>query len=197
MLVKVAEQWQAAVLQSGGAVVVLAVEAGDEIVDQLGDGSVLAHDYKARRHTDSGLRPQPVRLLVVTVQGFQRRLQLDGQAEGVQVFRLAPAFTRHAGADVLPQVTESGRLAAGNVVGDGHAWQLYDAALDGVHQGEVAHSPGEQGALRVAGAAQEEGRGGEIHHPRYAELAVHRFEARDPEPRSLVVLLCLVSVFAL
>ena len=54
------------------------------------------------------------------------------------------------------------RFGAGDVVGHRHAWELDDAALDGVHQREVAHRPGEQRAFGVARAAQEEWRGGEI-----------------------------------
>ena len=65
-------------------------------------------------------------------------------------------------ADVLPQVAEHRHLAARDVVGDRDARQLDDAALDGVHQREVAHRPGEQRALGVAGAAQEERRGRQV-----------------------------------
>ena len=162
MLVEVAEQRQAAVLERGGAVVVLAVEAGDVVVDQLRGGGVVADDDEAGRHVDAGLLPELEGLLVVAVERLQGGLQLDREAERVERLGLAAALLGHLLADVLPEVAEHRHLAAGDVVGDRHARQLDDAALDGVHQREVAHRPGEQRALGVAGAAQEEGRGGEV-----------------------------------
>ena len=98
---------------------------------------------------------------------------------------------------MLPEVAEHRHLVAGDVVGHRHARQLDDAALDGVHQREVAHRPREQRALGVARAAQEERRGREVDDAREAELAVHRFEAGDPEARGLVVLLGFLPLVAL
>ena len=49
-LVEVAEQREAAVLQRGRAVLVLAMKAGDVVVDQLRDRGVLADDDEAGRH---------------------------------------------------------------------------------------------------------------------------------------------------
>ena len=96
---------------------------------------------------------------------------------------------------MLPQLAVHGHLVARYVVRNRHPRQLDDAALDGVHEGEIAHRPGKQGALRVAGTTEEKGRGGEIDHPRRAELAVQGLEAGDPEPRRLPVLLgCLLFV---
>ncbi len=57
-LVEVAEQGEAAVFQRGRAVLVLAVEAGDEVVDQLRDGGVLADDDEAGRHADARSPPR-------------------------------------------------------------------------------------------------------------------------------------------
>ena len=82
---------------------------------------------------------------------------------------------------------------AGNVVGDGHARQLDDAALDGVHQRKIAHRPGEQRALGIAGTAQEKRRCGQVNNARDAELAVDGFEAGNPEARGFIVLLRLPS----
>src|SRR3546814_12886685 len=70
-------------------------------------------------------------------------------------------------------------------------------SLDGVHEGEVAHGPGEEGALGIAGAAQEEGGGREVVDRADAELALHRLDAGDPQAGGLVVLLGLVLVLAL
>src|ERR1017187_8441476 len=123
------------------------------------------------------------------VEGFEGGLQLDREAQRVEVPALGASFLRHAGADVLPEVAELGHLAAGDVVGDGDARELDDSALDGVHEGEVAHGPGEERALGVAGAAEEEGGGGKVDDARDAELALDGFESGDPETGGLVVFL--------
>ena len=53
VFVEIAEQRQPAILQLDGAVLVLPVETGDVVVDQLGDGGVLADDDEAGRHLDA------------------------------------------------------------------------------------------------------------------------------------------------
>ena len=116
-------------------------------------------------------------LFVVAVKRFEGGLKLRRKAQGVQFLRLASALFRHLRADVLPEIPEHRHLRAGNVVGDRHARQLDDAALDGVHEGEVAHGPWEEGAFGIAGAAKEEGRGGEVDHAGEPELAVDGFKA--------------------
>jgi hypothetical protein len=93
--------------------------------------------------------------------------------------------------------SEHRHVVAGDVLGHGHAGQLHDAALDGVHEREVAHRPREEGALRVAGAAQEERGGGEVDDSGQAELAIHRLQPGDPEAGGLVVALGLLAVVAL
>ena len=98
---------------------------------------------------------------------------------------------------MLPEIAEHGHLLAGDVVGDRHARQLDDAALDRVHQREVAHRPGEQRAFGVAGAAQEERRGGKVDDRRDAELALHGLQPGDPEAGGFVVLLGFLLVVAL
>ena len=197
VLVEVAEQRQAAVHQRRGAVLALAEEAGDEVVDELRGRRVVADDDEVRRRRDAGLLPQRERLLVVAVERRERGLQLHRQAQRIEPARLAAAPLRHLRPDVLPQVAELRHLAAGDVVGHRHARQLHDAALDGVHQREVARRPGEQRPLGVAGAAQEEGRGRQVDHALQAELPLHGFEPGDPDPRRLPVPLGLLAVVAL
>ena len=85
----------------------------------------------------------------------------------------------------------------GNVVRDRHPGKLHDAALDGVHEREVAHRPGEERSFRVAGPAQKERSRGQIDHAPDAELAPHRLQARDPHSCGLLVLLRLGAVVAL
>lgn len=50
MFVEVPEEFQAAADGGGGAVFVLLNKAGNEVMDQLGDGGVLADDDEARRN---------------------------------------------------------------------------------------------------------------------------------------------------
>jgi hypothetical protein len=91
---------------------------------------------------------------------------------GVELAALAATLPGHVLADVLPEVAKDRHLVARNILGDGHAGQLHDPALDGVHEGEIAHRPREKRPFRITGAAQEEGRGREVDHTRDAELAV-------------------------
>ena len=197
VFVVVAEQGQATLFRLAGAIGVLALEAGDVVVDQLGGGGVVAHHDEAGGHGDTGLLPEGKGLFVVAVEGLEGGLELGRQVQGVEAGGLAPAFLRHLGADVFPEVAEHRHLGAGDVVGDGHAGQFDDAALDGVHEGEVAHGPGEEGAFGVAGAAQEEGGGGEVDDPRQAQAVVDGLQAGDPQTGGGVVLVGLLLVLAL
>ena len=118
---------------------------------------------KHGRHVDAGALPQLEGLLVVAVERVERGLQLRRAGlSGSSSPALPRPFFGIVLRDVLPQVAEHRHLVAGDVVGDRHARQLDDAALDGVHQREVAHRPGEQRAFGVARAAQEERRGGQV-----------------------------------
>ena len=161
-----------------GPVPVPAVEPRDVVVDQLGRGRVVAHDDEAGRDLDARRLPQREGLLVVPVERFERGLQLHGEAQGVERLRLAPPPLRHLPPDVLPEVAELRHLAARDVVRHRHPRQLDDAAFDGVHQREVAHRPGEQRPLGVAGPAQEEGSGGEVDDTAHAPACGLRFRAR-------------------
>ncbi len=179
--VEIAEQGEASILQRRGAVFVLAVEAGDEVVNELRDGGVLADDDETGRHLDALLLPELEGLLVVAVEGLQRRLQAGGEFERVEFLAFAAPFLGHVLADVLPEVAEHRHFIAGDVFGHRDARQFDDAAFDGVHEREVAHRPREQRALGVAGAAKEEWRGRQVNDAAEAELAVHGFQAGNPE----------------
>ena len=74
MLVEIPKQRQASVFERGGAIFVRPVETGDEIVDQLGCGRVVADHDEARRNPNAGGAPQLVGLFIVTVEGLQRGL---------------------------------------------------------------------------------------------------------------------------
>ena len=74
VLVEVAEERQAPLLEAAGAVVVLPAESRDVVIDQLGRRGVIAHDDEARGHGDLLLLPQRERLLVVAVERLERRL---------------------------------------------------------------------------------------------------------------------------
>ena len=166
VLVEVAEEREAAVLERRRAVLVRPVEAGDVVVDELRDRRVVADDDEAGRHADPRLLPELERLLVVAVERLERGLELRRKAQRIELAGLAAPLLRHLLADVLPEVAEHRHLVAGDVVGDGHARQLHDAALDRVHEREVAHRPREERALGVARAAQEERRRREVEDAR-------------------------------
>ena len=86
----------------------------------------------------------------MTVEGVKGCLQLRRQVERVERLCLAPAFFRHPGPDMFPEVAEHRHFLARDIVGHRDTGQLDDAALDGIHQGEVAHGPGEERSLNVA-----------------------------------------------
>ena len=196
MLVEVAEQFETPDFERRRAIVVLAVEAGDKVVDQLGGRRVVADHDEARRHVNARLLHEIEGLGVVAVEGLQGGLELHGQAEGIEVLCLAPPLLRHVGADVLPEISELGHIAAGDVVGHRHAGQLDDAAFDGVHEREVAHRPVEQRAFGVARPAQKERRRGEIHHPADPKLSDNGFDPRNPQPGGFSVLFGFLPVVA-
>src|SRR5690606_2628297 len=114
------------------------------------------------------------------------------ELERVEAAGLATAFPRHVLPDVYPEVAEDRHFLSRDVVGHGDAGQLDDAALDGVHEREVGHGPGEECTFGVARAAQEKGGGREVDYPVDAELAVDGFEPADPEAGGLVVFLRLL-----
>src|ERR1017187_4231754 len=116
MLVKISEQCEASVFKRGRAVVVLPVETGDEIINQLGCRRVVADHDEARRDSNAGGAPQLVSLVIVTVEGLQRGLQLNGEAERIEGGCLAAALLGHPRANVLPEVSELRHIPAGYVV---------------------------------------------------------------------------------
>ena len=158
VIIEVSEQGKAPLLQGLGAVLVLTVEAGDIVIDQLRGRGVVADHYEAGRRRYSCLGPGFVGLHVVPIESLKGGLKLYRQTERVESpLRFAPALLGHVTADGLPQNSVLGHVAAWDVVSHRHAGQFDDAALDGVHEREVAHRPGKQGALGIAGASQEEG----------------------------------------
>ncbi len=151
---------------------------------------------KTGGHVDARVLPGLECLLVVAVEGVERGLKLGGDGARVALAGLAGAGLRHVAADVVPQVAEGQRLRVRHVVRDGDARQLDDAALDRVHQREVADRPGEQRALGVAGAAQEERGGGQVVDAVTPSLRSGRLQPADPEAGGLAVALGLLAVLA-
>ena len=68
------------------------MKAGDEVVNELRDGGVLADDDEAGRHPDALLLPELEGLLVVAVERFQRCLQAGGEFERVEFLALPRPF---------------------------------------------------------------------------------------------------------
>ena len=93
--------------------------------------------------------------------------------------------------DAQPKLAVNGLVGAGDVVGNGDPREFDDAAFNGVHEGEIAHGPGEQRALGLAGTTQEEGRGREVKYGGDVELTFDGFDAGNPKPGGLAVFLRL------
>ena len=150
VLVEVSEQRQAALFEGGGPVLVLALESGDEVIDQLGGRGVVANDDEAGRDLDILFPPQLEGLGIMAVERLEGGLELDGEAERVERGSLAATLPWHLLPDVVPEIAELGHVAARDVVGDRDAGKLDDAALDGIHEREVAHRPREERSLCIA-----------------------------------------------
>ena len=80
VLVEVPEERQATVFERGRSVLILPLKARDVVVNQLRCGGVVADDDEARRHPMPSSLPQRESLCIVTVERFQRRLQLRREA---------------------------------------------------------------------------------------------------------------------
>jgi len=76
-----------------------------------------------------------------------------------------------------------------NVVGHGHPGKLDDSALDGVHEGKVAHGPRKKRAFRVSRSSKEKGRGRQVNDAGFPDVAADGFEPANPHPRGLAVFL--------
>ncbi len=132
-IVEVAEQRQRTLHQLLLSLLVLLIEAGNIVVDQLRDRGVLADDDEAGRDGNTALLPQIKSALIVSIESLERGLELVWKLERVKVTAGAASLLGHILADVLPEVAVDRHLVAGNVFGDRHARQLDDAAFDGIH----------------------------------------------------------------
>ena len=196
LLVKVAEQGEASVVKPLCSIFEFALETGNVVVDEFRCGGVVADDDEAWRRFDVFFFPKIESLFVVAIQGTKRGNQLRRQFVRVEFSAGAPALLWHFFANVLPEIAEHRHFRLGHIVGDRHPRQLDDAALDGVHQREIAHGPGEQGALAIARAAEEEGRGGEIDHPGKFQPPLGRLQAGNPQSGGFLVVFGFLSGLA-
>ena len=128
---------------------------GDVVEDRLADVGVVADDDEHGRRAAVGPRllvGLPLRELpgVVAVQALQRPFEQPRQQRRLVGVLRPAAHVLQPVADVHPQVAVLRVVAGHRVVGDGHARNLDDAALDGVHEREVGHDPREQRHFRPA-----------------------------------------------
>ena len=146
MFVEVTEQGEAAVLEF----VVGPPKTGDIVVNQLRSRSIVTDNNEARRNPQPALLPLLVGFFVMSVKGVERRDERGGQRQRVQMLRLTATLLRHLTPNGLPKIPKRGHFSTRNVIGHRHTRQLNDAALDSVHQGEVAHHPGEKRRFGIA-----------------------------------------------
>ena len=103
VFVMIGKQAQAAFDQLAASIFMRLLEARDVVVNQLGCRSVVADSDEAGRMGDFFFSSQRKGFFVVTVERFERGLQLRRQIERVQSLGLAATLLGHLGADVLPQ----------------------------------------------------------------------------------------------
>jgi len=113
---------------------------------------------------------------------------------------LACALARKAATALphdLPKAAVDRHIVGGDVViVDRHPGQLDDAALDRVEQREVAHDPGKEPALAIAGAGEEEWRRRKIVDAGKSDLDASTLRRWKSRPRRFVVLGCFVLFYA-
>jgi hypothetical protein len=91
---------------------------------------------------------------------------------------------------MLPQIAVDDHVGLHQVVGDRHARQFDDAALDCVDQAEIGDDPREKRSFGIARATKEKRCGREVVNCAYpfCELARQGFDTVDPKPRRLFIL---------
>ena len=92
----------------------------------------------------------------MVVERGQRGPEHGQQVEGAELG--CRRGLRQVLADMLPQIAIDDRIDAHEIVGNWHAGQLHNAALDRVHQAEIGHDPGEEITFGIARTAQKEER---------------------------------------
>ena len=98
---------------------------------------------------------------------------------------------------MLPQIAEFGHLRAWHIVCHRHAGQFDNATLDRIHQREVTHRPGKQGALCIARALQKEGCCREVIDLLHSQFTFYGLNPRDPQTSFFIVFLRFFLVIAL
>ena len=78
-------------LEGGRAVLVLSLEAGHEVVDELRGRRVVADDDEAGGHFDAALVPKLEGLRIVPVKGLQGGLKFGRDVERIEFAALGPA----------------------------------------------------------------------------------------------------------
>ena len=129
------------------------------------------------------------------VQGIERSLKLDREFQRVE--RGILAFFRHILADVLPEFPEHRHFIAGNIIGHRNTGQFDDAALDGIHEGKVAHGPWEQRTFHITGTAQEKRGCGKVEHAQDTDFFLEDFQTGNPETGCLAVVVGFFPGFRL
>ena len=165
VFVVIAEQLQLAVDEAGCCVAFRRrARSRRSIRRPASDVEVLLHTtMKHRRHADAGSLPLARTSFRSGHRGHTSAVCSSvGQRQRVEPCRPCRAPSSACPCRCAPRGCDRSAFAARQVVRHRDARQLDDAALDGVHQREVADGPGEQRSLAIAGAAQEERRGGQV-----------------------------------
>ena len=68
----------------------------------------------------------------MTIEGIEGSDESGGQRQRIKSFCFASAFLGHFGTNVFPKVSVLGHIRARDVIGNGDAGELDDAAFDGV-----------------------------------------------------------------
>ena len=150
-------------MEGGGftGIGVATLKPGDPLEYQFRDGGILADHDEDRGHFDTRTLPALKFAFVMAIESVERGFECVGQSKRAELGGTGGGFGQIL-ADFFPQIAVDDPIGLHQIVGDRHAREFDDAALDGVNQAEIRDDPGEEIAFRVARAAEEEGRGGEV-----------------------------------
>ena len=103
MLIEITEKCEASVFKRRRAVVVLALKARDEVIDELRDGGVLQTTMKQGGTRMPAFSQRSIRFLVMTVECFESRLQLRWQAQRIKCLAFGPALSSASLSECVPR----------------------------------------------------------------------------------------------
>ena len=153
---------------------------GDPVVDELRDSGVTAHYNERRVGRHVGCLPHRVGALVTAVEEIERLLEVTRYGQILACAALERPALGELVLDPVPQLEHDRGGILRQVIRGRDARHFDDPRFDGVDEREVRCHPGEQPALAVAGALEEERCRREVVDGSEADGLLKRLKSREP-----------------